>query len=239
MRIVLVLGLSAAFLASCGGGSDKTSDSPSIPTHTSSSNTSTTKPTPTVSAAARTKDEAFARRGVFQLSDFPQGWREDTVDKSPAACPGYYSGLAQTAHLDKAFTRQDEDNVDSLVRIFATTGAAKQALSRLSSQSLRSCYARTVKKKIASAPEVKSGQLKLGDIKIGALSAPSFGEDSAALQIVLALSQSGIQTDVYSDSVFVRQGRALLIGTFTTQDSDFDADLMGNLMRAASKRLAR
>jgi hypothetical protein len=38
--------------------------------------------------------------------------------------------------------------------------------------------------------------------------------------------------------VFVRVGRALLIGNFTTQDTDFDADLMSRLMRAATSRLS-
>jgi hypothetical protein len=37
--------------------------------------------------------------------------------------------------------------------------------------------------------------------------------------------------------VFVRQGRVLLLDSFVSQDSSFDADLAGRLMRAAAGRL--
>ena len=224
---LLLLASTCLALAACGGDDNS---GPTAGTVTQPSATSTAAPT-------SAEDAARAKRGLFRLADFPAGWRTDAVNRTPT-CGQYLNGLHPTTEARSAFTRQDEDNVDSVVRLFATPSEAKTALSRLDSEALRACYEREVKKRAESISEVKSGQIKVGEVKVGALSSQRYGDDSAALQIVVPLTQGQLETDLYSDSVFVQQDRALLIGNFTTQDSDFDADLMGKLLDAATARLA-
>lgn len=178
----------------------------------------------------------MAGRAAFKLSDFPPGWRTDSVDRSPAAC-GIYDGLNQTAHVATAFTQADQGNVDSSVRVFASVSEARTAMTRLLGEHLRSCYANAVKTRAGQEKDVKSGNVQVGDVKIGELSAERYGDQSGALEVVLPLTQGSDETDVYSDSVFVRAGRALLIGNFTTQDTPPDQSLISHLMRAASARL--
>jgi hypothetical protein len=182
------------------------------------------------------QDQAIADRGTFRLSDFPPGWRTDSVDRSPPAC-GTYDGLTQTAHAATAFTQVDQGNVDSSVRVFATVQEARQAMTRLLSEQLRSCYADAVKTRVGQEKEVKSGDVQVGDVKIGELSADRYGDQSGALEIVLPLTQGSDETDLYSDTVFVRGGRALLIGNFLAQDTSPDQGLISRLMSAASSRL--
>jgi hypothetical protein len=235
-RLVLSGWLAAAVaLASCGGSSNTTQEA-TTPAPTA---TTTTTTSASVNPARRAQDQATATRGVFKLSDFPPGWRTDSVDHSPPPC-GVVDGLQQTASGAAAFTQAtaNGDNVDSRLRVFGSVRDAHEAMNRLRSGSLRSCYADLTKKRIEGIKEVKSGQIKVGDVKIGALSAERYGQESAALQIVVPLLQGSDETDLYSDSVFVRVGRAVLVGNFTTQVADFDANLISRLLRAATSRLA-
>lgn len=220
-------------LASCGGSATSTKQA-TTPAATPATATTTSA---AVSPARGAQDRATAARAVLKLSDFPPGWRTDNVDHSPAPC-GVYDGLPKSATGAAAFTQASGDRVDSRLRVFGSVQDAHEAMNRLRSGSLRSCYADVAKKRIQGIKEVKSGQIKLGDVKIGALSAERYGQESAALQIVVPLLQGSDETDLYSDSVFVRVGRALLVGNFTTQDTDFDADLMSRLMRAGTSRLS-
>jgi hypothetical protein len=236
MRRVYLVGwlIVTVALASCGGSSTSSSTTPA----TTNATTATTTTSATISPARKAQDQATANRGVFKLSDFPPGWRTDSVDHSPNPCP-VYDGLPQTASGAAAFTQAtaNGDSVDSRLRVFDAARDAHEAMNRLRSGSLRSCYANAVKKRIGGIKELKSGDVKIGDVKIGALSAEHFGQESAALQIVVPLLQGSAETDLYSDSVFVRVGRAVLVGNFATQDTNFDADLISRLMRAATSRL--
>ena len=237
-RSRLLGGVGAALiLASCGGSSGSssatTATSPSAAPQTTSSAAQTTATTP----ARAAQDQALAKRASFRLSDFPPGWRTDSADRSPPAC-GIYDGLNQTAQAAYAFTQQDQASADSRVRVFATEGDARAAMSRLLSAKLRSCYAEAVKTRTSQSKEVKSGEMQVGDVKIGELSSERYGDQSGALEIVLPITQSSVETDVYSDTLFVRVGRTLLIGNFLSQDASPDQDLMSRLMRAASARLS-
>jgi hypothetical protein len=63
-------------------------------------------------------------------------------------------------------------------------------------------------------------------------------DETAALRLVVPLTQGTTQLGLRSDSVIVRVARAIVIANFSTVSQPFDARLMAQLLRAASARLA-
>jgi hypothetical protein len=143
----------------------------------------------------------------------------------------------QTADAQADFTKDDDDHVQSSARVLGSENEASTAIQRLQDDKVLGCYRDQIEKRVKSIDEVKSGELKVKDVKLGQLSSDRYGDESAAAQIVASLEANGISTDLYSNVVFVRQGRVLLLDSFVSQDSSFDADLAGRLVRAAAGRL--
>lgn len=181
---------------------------------------------------------ARAKAAAFRLSDFPQGWKVDGAYKPRTACREYADGLTQTARVVTAFTSQDIVDADSTVLVFATEQEARRAFARLGSQALRTCYRQDVSRKARSADEVKSGKASFGDITVAPVESRSYGEETAALQLVVRLRQDGINVRLQSDSVIVRSERAVMIANFSTANTGFETALMIGLLKAASGRLA-
>src|SRR5690242_5777029 len=120
-RLYMSVWLTAAVaLASCGGSSSSSAGTSSSTGTTAAASTAVTT-TATVSPARRAQDQATATRGVFKLSDFPPGWRTDSVDHSPPIC-GLVDGLRQTASGATAFTQAtaNGDVVRSRLRVFGS-----------------------------------------------------------------------------------------------------------------------
>jgi hypothetical protein len=75
-------------------------------------------------------------------------------------------------------------------------------------------------------------------ITVAPVDSRGYGDETAALQLVVALRQDGINIRLQSDAVIVRRGRAVLIANFSTANTGFETALMIGLLKAASGRLA-
>jgi hypothetical protein len=159
-------------------------------------------------------------------------WKAGIGNRLPG-CSGEPDGGCPQAD----FTKDDDDHVQSSARVLGSENEASTAIQRLQDDKVLGCYRDQIEKRVKSIDEVKSGELKVKDVKLGQLSSDRYGDEPAAAQIVASLEANGISTDLYSNVVFVRQGRVLLLDSFVSQDSSFDADLAGRLVRAAAGRL--
>ena len=216
---LLALGFAIALLAACGGDGDGSGDAPP----------------PNGGTGA---DEARAKAAAFRLADFPQGWKVDGAYKPRTGCREYEDGLTETARIVTAFTKEDIVDADSTVLVFATEAEARTAFARLDSRELRTCYQRDVARKSRSVDEVRSGKATFGDITVAPVASRDYGDETAALQLVVELRQDGINIRLQSDSVIVRRERAVLIANFSTANTGFETALMIGLLKAATGRLA-
>jgi hypothetical protein len=217
---ILALGMAVALLSSCGGSGDEQAS------------------VPAVSAKSRAVDAGRARRIVLRLADLPRGWRVDRTAKPPGRCRQYLAGLTRAADVKSQFTKGSTLNADSRAVFFASEPEAKKAFAGIAASSMRQCYKRDLRRLMGTLDEVRSGQAQVGAITVHALSSKPYGAQSGTLRAVVHLSVGPAGIDLHSDSVFVRQDRALLLANFARSNDDFDATLEAKLLRAMSARLA-
>jgi hypothetical protein len=126
---------------------------------------------------------------------------KEPLDGGPAAWHGRRvsaigcqdAPVNQTADAEADFTKDDDDHVQSSARVLGSENEASTAIQRLQDDKVLGCYRDQIEKRVKSIDEVKSGELKVKDVKLGQLSSDRYGDESAAAQIVASLEATAFR----------------------------------------------
>jgi hypothetical protein len=248
-RIGLFLGalVSASALAACGSGSSGGSK----PSTGGSSS-------PGASAAFdKTAAQAKARSAVLTLSDMPAGWTQSPSSNSAADDAAVNSALARCLGVPASiFAKQGPDKVEVDSQDFAspnngasgsvsetvdveTTSEITQEFTVVSSPKLvgcmRSVYSPFLKQKFAQDAQTKNA--KIGTISAVRATIPSYGDQSAGIELTVPFSIAGHNAKVVIDFVFVRVGDLAAMLSFENVFKPFDSATAASITQKATAKL--
>ena len=155
-------------------------------------------------------DRALAEAIVLRLSDFPSGWRtaededEDEDDRTFRDCfeRVEFSDVTVTGRAGGDGFEMGVPAAGSVAAVFADEQQASMAHTRMS-EALNECF-------VESLEDASDSDFTVGEVEIGELSFPGFGDDSSAFQIQISIEdeESDLSVNAFADLVYVRAGRA-------------------------------
>jgi hypothetical protein len=236
IAFVAVLGLSA-----CGGSESQSPATATVAQTDATSEPSETGATPTLS---ETEAKALSASMNLRLTDFPAGWRAEPPDDEDSGCAGI-DKLSEKydllAHQDsKDFADADTATASSTAGLFNDESTAREGLNyfegAVQSDEFRKCLEDGFR-------EAAGEEVALGDVSVGQVSFPRFGDRSSAWEIVLPVEAQGLSATAYVDAVFIVHENALATLVFSDVFSPFDegererlAGLVENRMQTAVKQ---
>jgi hypothetical protein len=229
--VAVLLGL----MASCGGGSDETQAPVTVTVVKTEGSSQATETQPTLSEA---EAKVLAASMNLRLTDFPSGWRADPPEET-GECAGIQKlseRFVLLAHEDSKDFSEGDSEASSSAGLFNDEATAREALNyeegAVQSSEFRDCLDRELRKRATS-------EVTFGDIKIGQVSFPKFGERSSAWEIAITGQTSGLSITVYLDVVFVLQSNALAVVEFTDVGTPFDEQMREHLVGVVVDRMKK
>lgn len=248
MKRVLVV-VTLFVLTGCGGsGSGGTETSPGA-------NDSTPSGPPFPLAAA----QQAARQALLSIGDFPSGW-STSKDKSNddnskkfvqqlSSCLHAPRGLLGRGHTDAA--SEDSPDFDSPdggdTTVSETVSVSRlvkvqQLLRVLQQTNATDCFASAlnvyIKTQVANSSDPDVRAATVGDVQVGQVSFPTYGEESVPMRASIPVSANGFSTKVYVDLLFVRHANAVAILSFEATGTPVDADTEQKYAKIAADKLS-
>ncbi len=251
-RIGLTLAalVTASTLAACGSSSSGGS--------TTTPTTGATTPAASPGAFDKTSATATAHSATLTLSDMPSGWTQSPNQDTPkddqvvnsglASCLGVPASIFANHGPNKVevsspdFNSPSQGAASSTVSEHVdveTTGEVTQEFAVVNSPKLAGCmqsvYGPFLKQKFASDPQTKAA--KLGTITAVRASIPSYGDESAGIEITVPFSIAGTNAKVVIDLVFVRVGNLAAQLSFEGVLQPFDTATAATITQKATAKL--
>jgi hypothetical protein len=177
----------------------------------------------------------------LRLTDFPSGWRAEAPTEDEG-CAGIQKlsdryGDDLLSHEDSQdFSQGENTTASSGAGLFADEATSSDALDYLEgsiqSDEFRKCLSDGVRQNAGSGVTV-------GDITVGQVSFPTFGDRSSAWEVVIPFEYHGLSVTAYIDAVYMRQANALADVVFTDTLSSFDEQERERLTGIVAERMNR
>ncbi|HVV75459.1 MAG TPA: hypothetical protein VHC43_05435 [Mycobacteriales bacterium] len=253
-RIGLTLAalVSASAIAACGSSSSggTTTTTNTQPASTSSSSSS--------GSFDKTAAQAQAQSALLTLKDLPAGWTENpsqdsqaddaAVNAQLASCLGVSASIFAKSGPDKVEVNSsdfespnngssgsvseniDIESADRIDQDFAVVNSSKLP------GCLQSVYSSFLKKKFAQDPQTK--QAKIGTVTATRTNIPSYGDESAGLEIKVPFTISTTKAEVDLDMIFIRVGNTAAQLLFENTFKPFDTATAASITTKAADKLS-
>lgn len=190
-----------------------------------------------IETAVNEADQAIADASVFQLSDFPTGWREvedDDPNEGADNCfKPDYEGTTLTGRAESDnYERGETTSATSGAAVLASTEDAEAVFEQMSDGSLAECIAEFLE----DPPDLPS-DVSVTRVQTARLALPALGDESDARQVVAEFESEGLSPSAYVDLVIVRSGRAISAMLFFDVLSAFDSAEEVRLAKVVVQRM--
>jgi hypothetical protein len=221
-------------ISGCGGGDDGSPQATTAATARSDAEASSTLVTTSISDE---RAEELATSMLLRLSDFPSGWRAQ-----PSAEDSGCAGIEETSERydvpgkaeSEDFFHGDATQAFSSAGLFTDEATARDAFDYLEevvqSEEFRDCLDNYLR-------EETEDDVTFGDIQLGEVSFPSYGDRSSAWQVVIPVESEGVSVTGYVDAVFILRQTAISVLSFTNPVTPFDEQLRTDLAMVVAERM--
>jgi hypothetical protein len=217
---LLALASVALIIAGCGGGDDSGGQQDSVAT-----------------SQADTEAEEFVTSMLLRLSDFPTGWRAQPSEDEEG-CTGIEEVTEEHDVLAKMdsddFVHGDTTQATSSAGLFENETTARDAFNYLEgliqSEEFRDCVNDFLR-------DQAEEDVTFGEVQIGQVSFPSFGDRSSAWEVVIPAESQGFSVEGYVDAVYILRSNAISVLVFTDFLTPFDEQLRTDLAAVIEERM--
>jgi hypothetical protein len=175
----------------------------------------------------------MARTLVLRSSDFPAGWKSTPADRGQSGTPGQYpSNVDTTANIDSPDFRMGNAAATSNARIAKpgedfSVDAAFIGSSR---------FAAILKHEFAKGIDDDPGA-SLQSLTVARRPIPAHGGFSVGYRVTMRLKAHGLFVSLYTDVVWLQNGRIAVWVVLANFDRPFDPDLETALLAKLGARL--
>lgn len=200
---------------------------------------------------------ATAQAALLTTADFPAGWTSSpsqeaaaddaTINRGLAACFGVPTAIFASSGPEKVEASRDysspnggatgqvSEHVDvetsaEITREFAVVNSTKLA------SCMESVYQPFLKHKFAQDPQTKKA--KIGKVTAVRGSIPSYGDQSAGVEITVPITISGASVKAVIDLIFVRVGNLAAQLSFESTGQAFDPTTAADITGKAAAKLS-